>query len=129
MTVQIRILVVEDDLPVQSGLLDYLEDEGFYVRCAGDAEEALEILRMNQFDVAVVDIRLPSMDGNALIAKAYETHPEMKYLIFTGSTEYDVPESLKKFGIRSSDVFRKPLSDMKMLTRGISRVITGGGKQ
>ncbi len=129
MTVQTRVLVVDDDLPVQTGLRDYLEDDGFYVRCAGTAEEALEILGLEQFDVAVVDIRLPTMDGNALITKVYEIHPEIKFLIFTGSTEYDLPESLRELGISSNDVLCKPLHDISIITHAIRRVIAGGEKR
>lgn len=61
------ILVVDDETPVRISLAAYLEDEGFEVRVADSAERALESVSADPPDVAVVDLRLPGMDGASFI--------------------------------------------------------------
>ena len=61
-----RLLLVEDDLMVASGIKLGLSDAGYAVDWVGSAERALEVTQSEAFDVAVVDIGLPRMDGLAL---------------------------------------------------------------
>ncbi len=127
MTSQIKALVVDDELAVLTSLCDFMEDEGFYVHSVGSGEEALEILRQDRFDIGVVDIRLPGMDGNTLVMKAHEIYPGMKFVIYTGSTEYSLPGYLEERGIRSENVFHKPLSDLEPIVKAIKQLISEGG--
>ncbi len=123
---QIRVLVVDDESSVRISLAGYLEDRGFKVLSAGSAEEALEALATEPVDVAIVDIRLPRMDGNTLIPKAAEMQPSLKFLIYTGSAEYHLPPSLADIGIGVDEVFRKPLSDLRVMAEAIHRLATKG---
>ena len=59
-----RILVVDDEPSICESLLDYLEDFGFDVLASCGAHEALEILAKKPRDVAIIDIRLPGMNGD-----------------------------------------------------------------
>ena len=61
-----RLLLVEDDVMVASGIKLGLSDAGYAVDWVGSAERALEVTQAETFDVAVVDIGLPRMDGLAL---------------------------------------------------------------
>lgn len=123
---QFRVLVVDDEFSVRSSLVDYLEDRGFEVLSAGSAEEALETLATKPVDVAIVDIRLPGMDGNALIPKAAEMRPSLEFLIYTGSAGYHLPRSLADMGIGSEDIFRKPLSDLDVIAKAVRRLTREG---
>lgn len=62
-----RILVVDDEQMVRENLVDYLEDEGLDVISVGSAEEALNLMKTEHADIAIVDMRLPVMHGNDLI--------------------------------------------------------------
>ncbi len=121
MTQEIRILVVDDDSAVLLGLCDYLEDEGYYTDSTGSAEEALEILKKQCFHLVIVDIRLPGMDGNDFVMHASKISTGMEFIIHTGSTEYFLPEQLKKIGICQEDVFNKPLGDLAVIREAINR--------
>lgn len=123
---QLRVLVVDDESSVRISLAGYLEDRGFKVLSAGSAEEALEALAIEPVDVAIVDIRLPGMDGNTLIPKAAEMRPSLKFLIYTGSAAYHLPPSLADIGIGVNEVFRKPLSDLRIMVEAIHRLATKG---
>jgi two-component system, OmpR family, response regulator len=58
-----RLLLVEDDVMVASGIKLGLTDAGYAVDWVGSAERALEVTKTETFDLAVVDIGLPAMDG------------------------------------------------------------------
>lgn len=59
----IRILVAEDDLNIQRGLIDTLESEGYRATPAADGVEALELLETNEFDLVLLDIMMPGKSG------------------------------------------------------------------
>ena len=61
--INIKILIVEDDLPLQSALQEAFTNEGFLVLAAGDGQEGLEITKREKPDLVLVDILLPKMDG------------------------------------------------------------------
>jgi len=116
----IRILIVDDEALIASSLRVFLEDEGFVVAAAASGEEAIEILREDKgFNVCVMDMRLPGLDGNATIRQLHELVPETRFVIHTGSIDYRVPGDLKALGIRSDHLFHKPLIDMKPIADAI----------
>jgi DNA-binding NtrC family response regulator len=120
---QIRVLVVDDEQSIRRSLVGFLEDYEFNVASASSAEEALEILKKESFHVGVIDLRLPGMSGDALILKAHEIVPTMRFLIHTGSSSFNLPDELKYIGLRQNDVFLKPLSDMTVVVDSIERII------
>jgi DNA-binding NtrC family response regulator len=121
----IKVLVVDDEIVVCSNVAAFLEDEGFTVFSANSGEEAFDFIMKQKIDVAIIDIRLPGMDGNMLIVKAHEIRPELKFLIHTGSTDYFVSESLNEIGVHNEMIFRKPLVDLSVLTKGILSLLEG----
>ena len=58
-----RILVVDDEADIIELLRDVLEAEGFVIDAAGTAAQALDLVRANIYDVAILDFNLPDMDG------------------------------------------------------------------
>lgn len=111
-----RVLLVEDEDALRRSLRIFLEDDGFVVETAGSGEEALTLLESFRADVAVVDIRLPRMDGNTFVAEAGRRHPGLRFLICTGSNLYHPSPVVAGFGVRDEDVLRKPLHDLGMLS-------------
>ena len=65
-----RVLVVEDHGELRGAIREMLEGEGYAVEEAGDGLRALELMSSAGFDAAVVDVRLPGMDGFALLEQA-----------------------------------------------------------
>jgi DNA-binding NtrC family response regulator len=116
----IRILIVDDESLIASSLKVFLEDEGFLVAVAGSGEEALELIKREvEFDVCVMDMRLPGLDGNATIRQLHDMSPQMRFIIHTGSIDYRVPADLQNLGIRADHLFHKPLIDMKPIADAI----------
>ena len=119
-----KVLLVDDESTVRTTLAAYLEDEGLEVVPAESAEDALRIVeRDGPFGVCIMDMRLPGMDGNAFILRAHRIQPSMKFLIHTGSMTYVLPQSLMDIGIRTEQVFQKPVIDMEAMIRAIRELV------
>lgn len=108
-----RILVVEDHPSLRRNLVALLEDEDFLVDEAASAEEALKLIADQDFQVAVVDVRLPGMNGIEFIALAGRDHPQLRFLIHTGSVDYVLTPEISALGLGEDDVFYKPISDLE----------------
>ncbi|MEN8188217.1 MAG: response regulator [Thermodesulfobacteriota bacterium] len=117
------ILIVDDELELALSLKTYLEDEGFEVLLAGSGEEALTIAGLAKIDIAVIDMRLPGMDGNETIVDMVDDDKDIRFLIHTGSTEYSLPEALQEIGMTRKNIFYKPMSDMGVLVERINNLL------
>jgi DNA-binding NtrC family response regulator len=79
-----RILIVDDDENIRKVLVAILEDKGFCVESVGTAREAVEKSKRKFYNLALIDIRLPDMEGIELLTKMRETTPKMRKVIITG---------------------------------------------
>jgi len=82
--IKLSILLVDDDETIRRTLSRALEGEGFKVDTARDGKQALEKSRLKFYSLAVVDIRLPDMDGTKLLSMLREENPEITEIIITG---------------------------------------------
>jgi DNA-binding NtrC family response regulator len=119
----IRTLVIDDEPSIRESLTEFLEDFDFDVTAAESAEEALDLISDHNFDVAVVDLRLPGMSGEAMIAKAHLMNPDMQFLIHTGSVDYRLSKTLTEIGMKPDHLFLKPLPDLKVLVDRIQELV------
>ena len=78
-----RLLLVEDDVMVASGIKLGLTDAGYAVDWVGSAERALEVAHAESFDIAVIDVGLPAMDGLALTQTLRKNGHSMPVLMLT----------------------------------------------
>ncbi len=128
---QTRVLVVDDEPSIRSSLAGFLDDYDYDVEVAESAEQALELIRRVSFDVAVIDLRLPGVSGDALILQAHVLCPAMRFLIHTGSVGYGLTEDLWSVGVRPEHVLLKPLPDLAVVVAGIENLMrreeTDGG--
>jgi len=79
-----RILVVDDDESVRKVLTTILEDKGYYVETAKNGKEAIKKSDEKFFNLALIDIRLPDLEGTKLLTKIKDTTPRMIKIIVTG---------------------------------------------
>jgi DNA-binding NtrC family response regulator len=79
-----RILVVDDDESIRTVLTVVLEEKGYAVDTAGSGNEGIEKTKTSFYNLALVDIRLPDMEGTQVLAKMNETAPEIRKIIITG---------------------------------------------
>jgi DNA-binding NtrC family response regulator len=79
-----RILIVDDDENIRKVLETILEDEGYTVESADTAKKGIEKSEKAFFNLALIDVRLPDMEGIELLAKMRDTKPKMRKIIITG---------------------------------------------
>ena len=84
-----NILVVDDDPKVQAMLSEILTDKGYSVKCVGDGKKAIAESLNQLFNLALIDIHLPDMEGTELLTKLRKTEPEMIKIIITGYATLD----------------------------------------
>jgi CheY-like chemotaxis protein len=121
-----RVLVVDDEPAIATGLRVFLEDEGMQVDCASSGEEAVDIARSkSDYDVCIMDMRLPVMNGDAAIRALHHICPDLKFIIHTGSANYSIPDDLRAMGIDESRFFAKPMMDMKPLAESVEALASG----
>jgi len=79
-----RILVIDDDESIREPMKKILELEGYQVDTAKNGAEAIEQSKMNFYNLALIDIRLPDMEGTELLTAMRDTVPSMVKIILTG---------------------------------------------
>jgi len=121
--IKTRVLVVDDEVSIRESLKGFLEDHDYDVVTAGTAEEALAYISESEFLVAIVDLRLPRMNGETLIKRASQLSPEMRFMIHTGSIDYTLSKELIVIGMSKEDVFFKPVNNLDLIVDGIKRIL------
>ena len=84
MSETVRILIVDDDENIRSVLTAILEDEGYTVESADTAKKGIEKSEKSFYNLALLDVRLPDMEGIELLGKIRDTKPKMRKIIITG---------------------------------------------
>ena len=115
-----KLLIVDDDIVVRDSLGKWFESEGFEVTIASGAPVALEILARERFDLALVDIKMPGVDGIELQARLKEVDPDMPVVIMTGFASVETAVRALKNG--AYDYITKPF-DPDELVHLISNAI------
>lgn len=106
MTSRIRILLIDDETVFVDSLTKVLTRRGMTVQSAPDGYKALELLTNEQFDVLVLDLRMPGMDGLATLKAIRERDAVTPVLILTGHINLnDVSEALRE---GAADLLLKP---------------------
>ena len=119
----LQVLVLDDEKTVRESLTAYFEDMGYVVWAAENAESAIDHLTRNPVDAAIVDIRLPGMNGEEFIRIAHEHWPQMIFLVYTGSPTFKTPNDIGEFERVSEQIFVKPLLDMNLLHLKIQQML------
>jgi len=88
---EMKILVVDDDAIVIKSCRRILEAEGFEVLTVPSADEALEIIKRYDFDLLLIDVKMPKHDGMYLMREVKQNCPEIPIIVMSG---YPTPETI-----------------------------------
>lgn len=121
-----RILVVDDD-PVSCSLLrDVLERDGATVITETDPHAALELAKTTTIDLALLDVRMPGMDGISLLTHLREAQPSTAVIIMTGFASVDT--AVEAVGAGAVDYLSKP-ADVEDIRAAVARALGPRGEQ
>ncbi len=115
------ILVVDDEEALRTVLSSELESEGYAVASAGDGDEAMAVLQEKAFDLVLLDIKMPRVDGFEVLRFIKERYPTTKVIMLTGFADLKNAIESKKLG--AEDFVSKPYDLVDLLTT-IERVLT-----
>jgi DNA-binding NtrC family response regulator len=108
MTTTPKVLVVDDEERFRLTLAKLLTVRGLEVTTLGSGQEALEALRQGPFDVIVLDVRMPGMNGIETLAEIKKINPLIEVIILTGHASVDAAVDIMKLG--GYDYLLKPCS-------------------
>ena len=93
-----RILLVDDEDRFRTNLAKMLAAQGLTVSAAAGGREALEMLQQQPYDVAVVDIRMPGMDGLETLAQMKKIAPGLEVIMLTGHASISAAMEINRLG-------------------------------
>jgi DNA-binding NtrC family response regulator len=117
-----RILVVDDEDALRTVLSSELAGEGYQVASAADGEEAIKIIDSATFDLILLDIKMPNVDGFEVLKFVKERQPKTKVIMLTGFADLKNAIESKKLG--AEDFVSKPYDLVDLLTT-VERVLGG----
>ena len=111
----VRVLIVEDELGLREGLADLLSGDGHEVVTAADGVAAVDIGTSQPFDVVVLDLMLPRMDGTEVCRKLRAARPGMGIVMLTARQSLD--DKVRGLSDGADDYVTKPFAARELLAR------------
>ena len=108
-----RVLIVDDEKGIRNSLSLFLEDEGYAVRGAADAERALAAVASELFDIIVCDVRMPGRDGLDLLPDLIRAQPDATVLMMSAYGELE--QALEAVRLGAYDYLAKPFQPDELL--------------
>ena len=105
---QTKILLIDDDQYIRNSLVFYFKKKTLAFTALETAEEALELLKTEKYDVVICDYKLPHMDGLDFLFKLYELQPEAQRIFITAFATDEV--AIRAGGIGIDDFIEKPFT-------------------
>ncbi len=120
---KISILVVDDEESVRDSLYSWFKEDGYYVECAENAKIALSILESENFDIILVDIKMPGMDGLEMLRRIKSLRKESIIIVMTAFATVDTAVQALKDG--AFDYVTKPFDpdDLSHLVRNATKQV------
>lgn len=110
-----KILLVEDDLDLVKVLNKILILNGYIVDCANDGIEALDYLRINSYDLVIMDIMMPRLDGISTLKKIRKDGNSVPVLLLTAKSMVD--DKVEGLDNGADDYMTKPFQSKELLAR------------
>jgi len=110
-----RILIVDDEEKIRSLIAKYAAHEGFETEQASDGLEAVEKCEKSNYDLAIMDIMMPNLDGFSAVKEIKKTKPNMPFIMLSAlGEEYD---KVHGFDLGIDDYVVKPFSSKELMMR------------
>lgn len=115
MSSQKKILLVDDEAEFVTTLAERLEIRGFKAEAATSGKQALEFIKDRNFDAAILDVKMPGMDGLQVMKKIRELHPDVPIILLTGYGSTD--DGVQGVNKGAFDYLMKPLDIEELISK------------
>lgn len=112
---KMRILIIEDDQATAKTICVALKSEGFVCDTTGIGEDGLEIARQYDYDLIILDLMLPDIDGYEILRRLRAVRVETPVLILSGLA--DIDDKIKGLGFGADDYITKPFNKEELVAR------------
>ncbi|HLF13869.1 MAG TPA: response regulator [Bacteroidota bacterium] len=116
-----RVLIVDDEESLRTILSSELAGAGYEVATASDGDEGIKEIKNRKYDLVLLDIKMPKMDGFEVLKFVKKEHPAIKVIMLTGFADLKNAIESKKYG--AEDFVSKPYDLVDLLTT-IERVLS-----
>lgn len=106
------IIIIDDELLIRDLLYDHFSEREWVVSVSESGEKSLELLRNRAYNIALVDLRMPDMDGLSFIRKIRDLYPSLPVVIMTGFPT--VETAVEAIHLKVDDYFIKPFNINKL---------------
>ncbi len=121
-----KIVLVDDESEMNEILKETLEARRYDVKAFTKGNEALEYIRANECHVAIIDMKIPGLEGHKLIKEALTAKPSLKIIPISGAYVNEMKELLASVGFDSEKLVRKPFN-LETLIEQIKVLATEAG--
>ena len=104
---EFSVLLVDDEVEFLDVLVKRLKKRKLRLLAANNGEEALRLVRENPVDVAVLDVKMPGMDGITVLREIKKTHPSIEVIMLTGHANVEV--AIEGMELGAFDYLMKPI--------------------
>lgn len=109
-----KVLIVDDEELLRHSLSVELISEGYEVETAGDGDEAIELLRQKTFDIILLDIRMPKINGFEVLKFIKQNKPDVRVIMLTAYA--DVRNAIEAMKLGAIDFVSKPYDLVDILS-------------
>jgi DNA-binding NtrC family response regulator len=120
MTEKYRILIVDDDSALRDTLGSELSNAGYITKTASDGDEAIALIGKEKFDLVILDIKMPKVDGFEVLKIIKQNFQPTKVVMLTGYS--DITQAIKSKKLGADDFVSKPY-DLEDLSFSIERAL------
>ncbi len=117
---KIKILVVDDELSIRESLKGWLQQDGYLVETAADGPAALARTQENHFDIMLIDVKMPEMDGLTLLKKLKDSDPDATMVMMTAHG--DIHDAVAAMKLGAYDYLLKPF-ELEELSFTIEKLV------
>jgi DNA-binding response OmpR family regulator len=122
-SIMAKLLIVEDEQNQRELYAMELEDEGYDIDQAANGREAVELIKKNKYDLVVLDIRMPEMDGLETLGKILSRDKKIPIVIYTAYSNYK-----SNFMTWTADAYVTKSSNLSELKDKIKEILSARGK-
>ena len=107
-----NILIVDDELLIRDLLYDFFSEKNWIVSVSDSGTSALEIIKSRRFDIALIDLKMPEIDGISLIKSVKARYPSLPIVIITAFPSFE--SAVEGIRLKVDDYITKPFNINKL---------------
>ena len=123
-----KILAIDDEAEFTGVISEYFTARGYEVHVASRGVRGIELIKSEKPDVVLIDLKMPGIDGDQVVAQLKKLHPKAKSIVITAFIdEGKTKKRLEEAGLYA--YFEKPLSSLKDLEHTIEKAVKPASRQ